>query len=276
MKELEGLQPEPPYQEEGELGREFTPEEMREKLRDPSFLPSHEVLSGYFRQFDGFSQYEDGNVEWEKWRHLLFNGEHPIFEIWTQEYIHALGSYLAQRVEELGGTEENPTVVLEVGAGDGRLTYFLQREMDELMPGKVKIVASDSGDWGITPDFPVETISHKEALEKYKPNIVIFSWMPYRYDYTFDFRAIGSVEEYVLIGEAGGVCCGDAWQTWGLNWTYDEEERKLRESQPAPYEVDGFEKVCIEGLSTLQLSRANLYEENILSSTVSFKRKSKT
>jgi len=269
---FEGPRPEPPQpdRKEGEE-RELTPSEMREKLRDPSYLPSYEALSKHFEKLGGFGDYDD--PEWMQWRDLAFGKENPIFEIWTKEYIHAFGSYLAQRVEELGGTEENPTVILEVGAGNGRLTHFLQEKMNELVPGKVKVVASDSGGWKIPPTFLVENVPHNEALAKHKPKIVIFSWMPYQYDCTADIRAAESVDEYILIGEADGGCCGDEWQTWGQNWTFDEEERERRENQPAPYEADGFEKVYQNDLSDLQLSRTNISEGKNLTSTVSFKKK---
>ncbi len=271
---FEWAQTEPLHQENEEAQeRELTHEEMREKLRDPSFLPSYDALAKYFEKFTGLDK--DNDPEWKKWLDLAFNDEHPIFEIWTKEYIHAFGSYLAQRVEELGGTKENPTIILEVGAGNGRLTHFLQEKIDELLPGKVKIVASDSGKLKISPAFPVENIPHNEALATYKPKIVIFSWMPYRYDCTADFRAALSVDEYILIGEAGGRSCGDLWQTWGKFWSFDKEARERYENQPAPYEVDGFEKEYQSDLKDVQLSRINISAGESTSETVSFKRKNK-
>jgi hypothetical protein len=251
--------------------RELSLEEMRERMRDPYFLPSFRALSKNFERFREPSQYDD--PEWKEWLELVFDRNNPIFEIWTEEYIRAFGNYLAQRVEELGGTEENPTVILEVGAGNGRLTFFLQEKLNEIMPGKVKIVASDSGDWRIPPAFQVDNIPHKEALAKYKPRIVIFSWMPYGYDCTSDFRASESVDEYILIGESDGGCCGDEWQTWGQNWSFDENERERRKNLLAPYEADGFEKAYMNDLRDLQLSRINISEGNSSTDTVSFKRK---
>lgn len=269
---FEGPRSEPLHQEkEGEQERELTAEEMRKKLRDPYFLPSFKELARHLTAFRGYSRHDIG--EWQKWNDLVSDKEHPIFEFWTKEYIHALSTYLAQRVEALGGTEENPTVILEVGAGDGRLTHFLQEKMNELMPGKVKIIATDSSDWKIPLAFPVEKMSHNEALEKYKPKIVISSWMPYQYDWTADFRAAESVDEYILIGEADGGCCGDEWLTWGQKWTFDEEERERRENQLPPYEQDGFEKVYQDDLSDLQLSRIDVFEGKSTTRTVSFRRK---
>ena len=253
--------------EEGDE-KEFTPEEMREKLRDPSFLPFYSQLSQHFENVGG----NGFDPEWKKWRDFCWNNEH-IFEIWTKEYIHAFVSYLAKRVEELGGTKEFPTVILEVGAGNGRLTHFLSEKLNELIPGKVKIIASDSGGWGISPTFPVENIPHNEALVKHKPKIVIFSWMPYEYDCTDDFRSTKSIDEYILIGETDGGCCGDGWKTWGSSWSFNEEEKKQRENQLPPYKADGFERVDHDELRDLQLSRINIQDGDSTTKTVSFKRK---
>lgn len=267
---FEGLRPEPPQpdrkeREEGEL----TLEEMRKKLRDPSFLPSYRALSKLLKELVVHRH----NSEWEKWYNLVYDKKNPIFEIWTKEYIHALGSYLAQRTEELGGTEENPTVILEVGAGNGRLTHFLQEKMNEIIPGKIIIVASDSGYRKIPPTFPVENIPHNEALAKYKPKIVIFSWMPPRYDCTSNFRAAESVDEYILIGEADYGCCGDTWKTWGQRNALSNEEQKRYANQPPPYEADGFAKVYQKDLRDLQLSRLNISVEEGSTTTVSFRKK---
>jgi hypothetical protein len=39
--------------------------------------------------------------------------------------------------------------------------------------------------------------------------------MPPKKDWTKNFRAVDSVEEYILIGEKDSNCCGDHWLTWG-------------------------------------------------------------
>lgn len=257
--------------QEAEQERKFSSEEIREKLRDPSFLPSFGELTKHLGSFRGSPPYE--SAEWKEWHKLVADKERPIFEFWTKEYVNALGTYLARRVEELAGTEENPTVILEVGAGNGRLTYFLQEKLSELIPGKFKAVATDSGRWKIPPAFPVENIPHDKALARHKPKIVIFSWMPYKTDYTADFRFAQSVDEYILIGEVDGGCCGDEWNTWGLNWGCDDEEERSRRGLPAPYKQDGFEKQYHGDLGDLQLSRMDILEGRSTTSTVSFRRK---
>lgn len=248
---------------------------MRDKLRnDPFFMPTFEELKKHLGRFRRYLPKDD--PEWQeelrKWIDLVEDRTHPIYEIWTKEYINAFGNYLAKRVEELGGTEERPIVILEVGAGNGKLTHFLQEKMDELMPKRVKIVASDSGDWKIPSVFPVDNISHSEALQKYQPAIVIFSWMPWRYDCTADFRAAKSVDEYILIGEASG-CCGDEWLTWGDVWVLGEEEYEKHKNELPPFEADGFESIWHEDLEKLQFSRIDITEGNSTSTTTSFRRK---
>ncbi len=249
---------------------ELTLEEMCEKLHDPAYLPSHAVLSKHLENFKGFEGIE--HPLWNKWNDLACNDENPIFEIWTEEYINALADYLAERVQELGGTEENPVVILEVGAGNGRLTHFLKEKIHQTASQKVKVIASDSGLREIAQNFPVENLSHTDALAVHRPRIVIFSWMPSGEDYTADFRSIPEVDEYILIGETDGGCSGND-ETWGRSTEFYADDGEVMERELPAYEVDGFEKIRKEVLSDLQLSRADIVEGKRTTATVSFKRK---
>ena len=252
--------------------QELTTEELINKMRDPSFLPPHELVYSHFKKFKTI--YGKSTPDQIKWENFLKEGN-KIFEIWTKEYINAFGDYLAQRVQELGGTKENPTVVLEIGAGDGRLTHFLQQKMNEIMPGQIKLIASDSGKWEIPPSFPVENINSKEAIQKHKPNIIICSWMPNDIDLTSEFRAIESVDEYILIGKADDNINGDPWKTWGVDWAKNINGHTAN----PPYMDEGFERTDHNDLKSLQLSRIEILEgptgqEDFpsRSTTVSFKR----
>ena len=259
------------------LEQELTAEELMDKMLDPFFLPPQELVYSHFRKFNAYKS----TPEQLKWQNFMRLGEGKnIFEIWTKEYINAFGNYLAQRVEELGGTKENPIIILEVGAGDGRLTHFLQQKMNEKVPDKVRLIASDSGSWEISPSFPVENINHKEALEKYNPKIIICSWMPNHVDLTKEFRATKSVNEYILIGMADNNMSGDAWQTWGATWANFLESEERIKDEPL-YERDGFERIDHHDLRSLQLSRIEVMDGPTTqpdtiptkSTTVSFKRK---
>lgn len=148
----------------------------------------------------------------------------------------------------------------------------MQQKLNERIPGGAKVIASDSGKGEIEPAFPTEKIDQKKALAKYNPEIVICSWMPFKEDWTADFRAEKSVQEYILIGETDDGCCGDKWRTWGNKRSLDEKERRLRENQLPPYKADGFERINLH-TGTLQASRIDFLEGRGTTSTVSFRGK---
>ena len=230
-----------------ESEEELKPEKLREKLKNPSYLPNHEDVPKAFETR-------------EEWQEFCWDKKKPTYEFLNKEFIDAFSNYLSQRAEELGATEENPVTVLEAGAGNGRLAHFVQQALEKVIPGKTKIIATDSGEWGIKPDFPVEIIKQEKALEKHRPDIVIVSWMPWEEDWTAGFRARDSVKEYLLIG---GDCCGDDWETWGAS--LDDKKEK-------PYEKDGFAQERLDEISSHQICRTDDIGDYEHSSTVSFRR----
>jgi len=132
-----------------------------------------------------------------------------LYELFSAEYISALSDYIKSRI--------NPSdLILEVGAGDGRLAHFLRER-------GLNVVAIDNFEWEITPLFPVEELDYKEALKKYNPAIVICSWMPYFADWTPAFRNTRSVREYIIIGEFPGGCCGNE-TIWSDHEGFEEIE----------------------------------------------------
>lgn len=67
------------------------------------------------------------------------------------------------------------------------------------------------------------------------------------------------MQEYILIGETGGGCCGSD-KTWGYNM------------KQAPHDADGFERVDLD--MKYQICKTDIYGEGYYhSKTVSFKRK---
>ena len=140
------------------------------------------------------------------------------YELWTKDYIFGLANYLLQRIEEMNEQSacELETTILDVGAGDGRLIYFLRRAMKEIASSKRKIgdrrnatmsdssmptlIATDDGSWRApiynNSHIQVEQLSAADAVEKYGPKpefdnkrlIVLCSWMPPGEDWTFLFR----------------------------------------------------------------------------------------
>lgn len=223
--------------------RELTPEEIRERLKNPTYLPSREEVFKAFsvKKPEGVDEFEwrfsgEGKKAWLEWHNFCEREGDPVFELWTKEYIEAFSDYLIKRAEDLGGKKEKPILILEVGAGNGKLTHFLREQFEKKKIENIKIIATDSGEWKIKAHFPVEILDYKEALKKYKPDIVISSWMPVYEDWTKDFRNCQSVKEYILIGETDGGCCGHPWETWGVNPEFispyeiiDKQPKNIRE-----------------------------------------------
>lgn len=241
--------------------------EVLENMKDPSYLPTLEEARSA-------RLYND-----EDWLDFCRAQESQLYEIFNQEYVAALASYIVERAREYGATPEKPMTVLEVGAGEGKLAHFLAQECERLAPGLVKIIASTSATtiWSLTkPRYPVEIADYADALEQHNPDIVICSWMPNEIDWTADFRKTTSVKEYILIGETDEGCCGDHFETWGgAFWGKPEPD--------APYLLDGFSRHDMDDLSQYQSSRfGSVYFEdkcgeavqkyNERSKTVSFRR----
>ena len=129
-------------------------------------------------------------------------------------------------------------------------------------------VSTDSGIRGLHDEcgmkFPVEKISHLDALNKYKPDIVISSWMELGQDWTSSFRACSSVQEYILIGEADSGVCGRLWETWGVG------SRSRGKRRRPPFEQDGFTR---HNLFVPQIGRTDdPWNRRSRSSTVIFRR----
>jgi hypothetical protein len=182
---------------------------------------------------------------------LLTTQQQQSFTLWTREYIAHLGDYLCRQIKEYTKMEM-PTIVLEVGAGDGILTALLQdyvrqqyqkkrtsknKELtkdvaeheaiatQDLQELPITFIATDNQSWAIRPRALVQRMDYRTALEQYAVNknnndtptkvIVICSWMPMNEDWTAVFRKYSTVCEYILIGEADDGQCGDPWATWG-------------------------------------------------------------
>lgn len=241
--------------------QELSPEKLREKLKDPTYLPKHSEISRAFGS--GVDRAKD-------FQKFCFDQQNPVFEFINTEFIDAFGDYLSERLEVIRATKDSPINILEAGAGNGRLTHFLRQRIESKLPGKARLIASDSGKWNLRPTFPVEVLDYDAAVKKYAPEIVVCSWMPYREDFSAAFRASKCVREYILIGETEGGCCGGMWKTWGKkDYSDDEEEIKAT----PPYIEDGFEREDLENISKFQICRRDEPGNYFHSGTVSFRRK---
>jgi len=260
---------------------EIIPELLREKLKNPKFLPTREDIFHAFNP-DGYLVENYETFLQREWLDYTHDIENPVYELFNREYINALGDYLSKQVEDLGATVGNPITILEVCAGNGRLTHFLKEKLEQTIPGKAKLIATDSGASKLAINFPVEKLDHKSAIEKYNPQIILCSWMPLGIDLSADFRKDLSVKEYLLIGQP--TLCGNPWYTYGENvdsnsfsYTVSDEEIKEREKQLAPYKADGFEEQFMKNISKFQICRIDEPRVDRLfdsySATYSYKRK---
>lgn len=233
-----------------------------EKLKGPNYLPAIEEIKNAFYNLRDKGHFLGKAFEDEN---------EPVYEVLNKEFISALGSYLAERAEDLGASEEKPARILEVAAGSGRLTHFLKEHFKKKDFAKINLVATD-----ISPKkshFPIEKLSYIKALKKYKPDMVICAWMPNK-DWTADFRSQENLEEYILIGETDFGRCGEPWLTWGVH--YPDDENFFKGKKP-PYEKDNFEKIPLKNISKKEICRYDYLGENgefvQHSETVSFRRK---
>lgn len=167
-----------------------------------------------------------------RWKHWV-RGDDPgstlQYEILTFDLVNAVAAWICKvhdtRQQSRSGLlcpGETCTRVLEVGAGDGRLSWHIRAVLDELRTpdqSAISIVATDSGERSIPPCITgsIELRDYRDALREHAPHIVICSWMPLGRDWTAAFRECTSVSAYLLLGECDDGASGDPWATWGFD-----------------------------------------------------------
>lgn len=232
------------------------PESIHRGILEANILPTRQQLQ---QAIENFVAKNPGR------KPIDFYMEHGLYEGLTVEFVEALAGYLEERICALQARTGKPVTLLEVGAGDGRLSHFLKKELDKRGVAGYRIVATDAmgGQWQIRPLYPVQREVVDMALWDFQPQIVLTSWMPRNEDWTEYMRHEPSVDEYVLIGPKDSGLCGLDDATWG---------RGIREGTSPPYEKDGFERVDLPELSALQMGQKDR-DGNRYSATVSFRRK---
>eukprot|EP01065_Artemidia_motanka_P012596 TRINITY_DN16945_c0_g1_i2.p1 TRINITY_DN16945_c0_g1~~TRINITY_DN16945_c0_g1_i2.p1 ORF type:complete len:457 (+),score=151.32 TRINITY_DN16945_c0_g1_i2:83-1453(+) len=198
------------------------------------------------------------------WVFFTTNAERKLCEVWTLEYLSALAEVLCSDPDSF----REDAVVLEIAAGDGRLTHLLRQRVEAVCPDRtagVTWVASDEeGNLAdATNTFTVEEADAQTALQAHQPRIVLCSWMPLSTDLSAAIRDTPSVAMYILIGEADFGVCGEPWATWGLG-------------KPEPgvknYTEDGWQRENLHHLRPLQISRHDFPAAKYHSQTVLFRK----
>lgn len=84
---------------------------------------------------------------------------------------------------------------LEIGAGDGTLTKFLNNE-------GINCIATDNYSWDYYIQYPglVQRLDAKSALERYKTEVVICSWPPPENNFEKYVFSSETVKLYIVIG----------------------------------------------------------------------------
>ena len=180
----------------------------------------------------------------------------------TSEMVDALARYLARRCKDLGGYVQ----LVEVGAGNGRLSYLLNQTGH--LPHKIYACDTNPvGDDGTSGSLQFKVVQADDmstltaVAGELKKCIVLCAWMTLGQDRTPDWRGMGCVEEYVLVGELGmrpniqpGALAGlDASSPLVPNADYDKIIGTGCYSLCLPPDDDDFERVFLEDVSAEML-----------------------
>lgn len=181
-------------------------EKARERLANPYYLPTADEVYDAFGGLDSYGMFRLS----PDWYRYIFNSP-PRYEVLTQEYISALGIYLADRIRAYSGSVDHPIRILEIGAGNGQLSYFLDFYLQAIVPDQASIIATDKNE-PIQNNFPVEVIYYVDAIREYKPAIIINSWMPLEQDWTEECRKVPEIQEIILIGDEDSCGTPESWK----------------------------------------------------------------
>lgn len=108
---------------------------------------------------------------------------------------------------------------LEIAAGDGTLARFLR-------DAGADVTATDDHSWSGRVDFAgaaVERVEAREALRRYRPEVVLCSWPPAGNPFERHVFTTPSVQLYVVIASRHAFASGD-WEAYGRQRGFDVAE----------------------------------------------------
>jgi len=203
--------------------------------------------------------------------------EEPVLHLlWSAELVRELGAYVAQALRAAvvarGADASQPLTVLCLGSGAGRLRLYLHHILDKVLVGwGVRVAAAVpavpsakqqahqepppvvwQAPLGLeTLPAPAEgRLALEEALEAFRPCLIICACMPPAVDWSRSFRACSGVMEYVLLGPVDSGRSGHASETWGGAQPF---QRKGQPSQVPFYFREGFIRRDLPAVSALCL-----------------------
>jgi hypothetical protein len=145
---------------------------------------------------------------------LSWANRHMIYQLPSKEFI----SELSKKIRHIeAGT------ILEIGAGRGIISKHVGKMLNR------NIILTDSYDWwkyGDREKIIYQDILERayiDAIEEFKPDLIIASWIPYNVCWTKDFRKYPFVKGYIIIGERRGGATGSE-EDWGVDWNMQHLE----------------------------------------------------
>ncbi len=169
-------------------GKESSAEEIAAKIGSIGSLPTYEEAGKLFCSIGRAYAGDPGRRGW-----FEFCAERLVHDVYTVEFIDALA-------EEIRRLNEAP--VVEICAGDGKLSLHLSRR-------EISVRATDKYPWRVEgSEKPVERLSHRAALRKYLPEIVIAAWIPSKTGIGSDVLRSPHVKSFIDIGETGWMAEG--------------------------------------------------------------------
>ncbi len=144
-------------------------------MREPYYVPRHAELRKAFFTAD---------VDRTKWhQYCAASEEYPVYECWNVEYVERLCEYLLERAHAYN---LKSIFILEVGAGNGKLTGLLNQYFSEKHNNSANSAgeaisfhceAADSGKRKMKKLYGVREVDYRTALHQNKWDIIICSWM---------------------------------------------------------------------------------------------------
>lgn len=157
---------------------------------------------------------------WQKKRLMPLVQPKGIYCFYSKALIEALKTLIAARS------------CLEIAAGDGTLTRFLQE-------AGVKLSATDNHGWKNAINYPDWVIRQEasSALAAFAPEVVICSWPPAENDFEREVFKTGSVQLYIVIGSRHRIAFGN-WKDYQQQNTFTMEQDEKLEALLLPPELE--------------------------------------
>lgn len=157
---------------------------------------------------------------WQRKRLMPLVQPRGIYCFYSSALIEALAGMIASRN------------CLEIGAGDGTLTRFLNNQ-------GIQLTATDNHGWQNAVEYPewVIKLDAREALTTYTPEVVICSWPPSQNDFERHVFNTPSVQLYIVIGSRHQFAFGN-WKDYKQQSAFDLEEDKRLGALVLPPELE--------------------------------------